>query len=376
MRHVVRATLSLVLAAAAVRVQAAEWHNVPDVALGAGSDSNVRLTAEDERYVANSSLTVSTDVVGRDDGFDFRFRPQLRSIRYDDPREIDRDDAFASTNLVLGNARRSWSLGANYSRESTLTSEFGRFGFVEVDIQRKQSSLDTGWTHRAGDRGTVGLTALATDVDYGEAFLSPLVDYGYRVAQISYSLAANERSNIGFTTSRSRVTTLGRDTHTDSRGFNVRWVRRVSSALRSTVGVGAFEVVSSGPFGAETTNASLTLGVDGNWSRWTLRASGERDLIPDGTGTLVREDALELAVGRRLTERVTLDFELRGARIAAQGTSRDLPERDYAQASLALQWRPAQRWSVYVALLDRVQEVDVARADGRQGVFSVRYRGG
>ena len=363
--------------AAASAAAAAEWRNTPTVVFGGGSDTNIRLTPDHARHVVNSSLAAVTEVSGRSSRLDFSVRPQVRSLRYDDPREADRDDVFAVVQLARRNAHGTWSVGTNYANESTLTSEFEPTGFVEIDIDRVQTALDTRWTRRSGSRGELGVTALVTDVDYEEAFLSPLVDYRYRTLRTSYSYAASAHSTVTVGGGGSRVETPTLRTATDSVSVDVAWSRVFSAGLEATFGLGGYHVDSQGPFGTAGTGPSLTFNVRQEWPRWTLQAGGARELIPDGRGTLAREDAVELEAARRMTERLTLGVAVRGARVGHEGSTGRAAARDYAQASATLQWRFAERWALYAAVLERAQVVPgERRAAGRQGLFSVSYRGG
>lgn len=357
---------------------ATEWKATPSVALGAGNDTNLRLLPEEQEPVASAQLIAGVDVVGRDTGFDFRFRPEVRSLRYDDPGELDRDDAFSTLDLALTGERQRWSLDADYARESTLTSEFESTGFVVVDVEREQSEIDTAWIKQAGSRGRVSLTAFATDIDYEERFLSPLVDYRYKGVQAGYGHAASERATWQFGLIGSRVETPALRLITDSATFDVTWTRKFDAGLSVSFGAGAFEVeAASGPFVSRTSGETATFTFDKRWSRWTFSVAGARELRPDGRGTLSREDGVDIRAARRITERITVTTTARAARVGAVG-DRDVPyARDYALASVTVDWRMAEHWDLTAVLLARAQELpDAWRARGRQGWLSVGYRGG
>lgn len=354
---------------------ALEWRHVPVLGLRAGYDTNIRLEPESESAVASAATTARADIVGRDERFSIRFSPRASSIRYDDPRELDRTDAFADLELAVTEARERWSLGAGYAREGTLTSEFDGSGFVETGIARTRSSWTTSWTRAPSERTSYAFTAAAVAVDYEEALFSPLVDYRYTVLQAAYSRAVSERGGLRFTATHSDVASRAVRITTTSNELRFVYTRELSSALTGSIGAGTFEVSRSGTISSVSSGNSLDFSLDRRWERWSFDAEGRRELRPDGRGALVREDALELRATRRIAERVSLDLTLRAASRSPVGRE-ELSGRDYAQGGFRVRWRFGQRWSLSSSLMQRAQRYgEGPESRALVGAVAVEYGG-
>src|SRR5262245_39154690 len=114
----------------ATPAHALEWGNTPSVAVSAGVDTNLHMAPPELAHdVGNASLTASTQVVGRNEKLAFSFTPRVTATRYDDPAEMDRNDASADLGLLLRGARQSWSFDARYANEGTLQNQFDSIGF-------------------------------------------------------------------------------------------------------------------------------------------------------------------------------------------------------------------------------------------------------
>jgi hypothetical protein len=352
-----------------------EWDYTPAVTVGAAQDTNIRLTATDERQVGAAALTAEMGVVGREEGFEFRFAPRLTSLRYDDDREFDRDNRYADFSIATHDDRQRWSFGGGYAREGTLTTEFESTGFVETDVDRNQSSLYTSWT-RAGEHGAYDLALSSSATDYEQALFSPLVDYKYRVLQFGYTRTTNERSNWRYGASRMQLSAESTGFQTVSSDVRATWSRAFSEALQARLGIGMFEVSAEGPLGSDSSGVSLDFNVDRLWPRWRFTTGGGRELQPDGRGALVRVDSARLTMLRRITERFSLGANLAAAQVRSEGNIADLYDRDYSQGGLTLQWRFRRLWLLEGAFFERAHEAPLLpQVTGIVSQLSVSYRG-
>jgi hypothetical protein len=370
------AAVAAALLGAASAAGAAEWSNAPGVTLGAGHDTNIELSPVDGSAASNAVLTAGTEVLARDEGMQLSFRPEVRAYRYDEDRWADRTDEFMRVDLTRYNARQSWSVGGSYGNESTLTSEFEGTGLVQTDVDRTTSGLNTSWMRRAGERGSYQLSMYASDTDYGDqARFSPLVDYRYGVVQAAYTLAAG-RSSWRVGVSRSALENAARASDSDSTSVTMSWSHEFSELLSGRFGVGYFEVADERGFDSEASGASYEFSVVREWEWWVFDVSGARDLEPEGTGTLVREDSVSVRTLRRLTAHASVGVALRASRLVEPGPFADLLERNYSFANVELDWQFAERWKFYGALGDRAQRLPFQdRASGRTLTLSATYRG-
>jgi hypothetical protein len=354
---------------------AREWRSTPAVTVGAGEDSNIWLDPLVDRRASSNSLTASAEVRASGPGLTLRVQPEVRALRYANGTEADRNDAFTTFDLTLGRERSTLTFGGGYRRESTLTSEFVDTGLLGLDEERVERSLTAGWNYIVGPRGRATIAASTVSVDYGAGLLSPLVDYDYRVVQLGYQLATAARTTWVFSATRSAVD--GAITDTTNTAFQARWLRTFTPTLRGEIGLGTFDVRRTNPLATQReSGAALNFSVTREWARWSLQASGGRDLRPDGSGSLVREDAVTLEGLRRFGSRVSVGVSVRRARVAATDRLAILYDRDYSQTGIGVDWRVAERWQLHAGLQERMQQLSFApRASGVGVQVGMTYRG-
>ncbi len=356
--------------------RALEWRQTPQVEAAAGYDGNINLDPTFGRSVGSAALTAQTNVVGRSERLRLHFSPRLRSLQYNDSRELDRTDTYADFGMEVTGERQRWSLGGGYAREGTLTTEFEGSGFVQTGIDRVQRLWNGQWSRAQGERGRYELSASAVSVDYQEALFSPLVDYGYRVFEAAYSLNSSERGSWRFSLSRAEVRAAAVNAETASTELRATWTRALSSVLSASFGIGAFQVDQQRPFGARASSGSLDLSLNRRWARWTLDASVRREMRPDGRGALVRQDRMELRSTRRLSSRTAFEASLVAARLAPESRSSFVVGRDYGQAALEIRRRLSQTVAISWSIFGRSQAYQSwPKARGLGGEFAVKYRG-
>jgi len=355
---------------------ALEWSYAPEASVGALHDTNMLFKFDGAEPINGRIVGGLADVVGRNEGFEFRATPRVDAQRYDDPSVQDRNDEYADLSVAIHDARQRWSFGGSYALEGTRSSEFESNGFAAVDFDRKQTGLNTSWT-RLVDRGQFDISAATTSVDYQDSPFSPYRDYRYDVLLGDYSRATSERSRWGFSLARSEVRTergLVTTTSTDARAT---WTHAFSGSLQAHVGLGVLESTTDGVFFSTSNSApAVDFNVTQGWPRWRLTAFGGRQLTPDGQGSLLREDRLQIDAVRRVTENLKLILSVAKARDAYLASFYD---RDFWQDAVTVQWRVKRRWFVEGSVTDRGQQWVTLGLPAQTGVvsrFSISYRGG
>jgi hypothetical protein len=353
-----------------------EWRTEPVVTVEGGGDTNIWLNAFDQRYVSRGSVSASADIFAREPGFEFRLKPEVRALRYADNREADRDDVFTTFGLTRTNERGRWTFGSDYSRESTLTSEFTGTGILGLDLERTEHQFDTGWSRVMSARGTFSVNAVAENVTYGYSELSPFSDYDYRVFQTGYTLATSLRSSWQFSLARSVLTAKETTGVTSNKELRVAWTHAFSEKLRGTFGITTFDAGANGPTAGGHLSTTVNFAFTREWPRWTLQSAGSSDVRPEGRGFFVQEDSVTLDAQRRFGDRLSLVASMRYARIHSQGLLALLADRDYSQVGMNVNWRLNQRWVLSGGHYERAQEWSfLPRAEGRTSTVAFSYRG-
>lgn len=356
------------------RAHALEWDAVPVVVADASSDSNIRLSAADATRASGASVATALEVAAIRPGFNFSLRPEVRARRYADDAEADRNDAFAAFGVGLDRPTRSIRFGGNYARESTLTSDFEQNGFTGVDAERLQRGLDTRFRRTLSPASNVGIAVQAFDISYGDPLESLLSDYRYRTLELTHGRATGEHSTWAFTASKSFIHDELRDRDSTSTAVQADWLRQLSPRLQLSLGFGAFAVDSQSAE-SDKPSGSFDFSVVRQGDGWSLSAEGARSVRPDHWGALAVEDSITLQTQRRVAERVSVSFSVRGARLNWAADQLEY-ERSYSQTGVRVQWQASRRLSVDAGLYQRTETTTLSRrADGLASVVSVSYRG-
>jgi hypothetical protein len=354
---------------------ALEWSYTPGASVGASNDTNIRLLFAGAEPVNAMSVAGSVDVLARNEAFEFHASPRVDVLRYDDPTVQDRNDEYADVGISLHDERQRWSFGVNYADEGTRNSEFESNGYAAVDYDRRQTGLTTSWA-RIMQRGEIDLAASASSVNYQDASFSPYRDYRYDLFQGGYNRSTDERTRWGFSATRSEVTTdrgLVTTTSTDAR---VTWTHAFSEVLQAHLGFGVLEATTDGLTATRDTAPALDFSVTRGWAFWSLSVGGGRTLQPDGQGSLLQQDRLEVGGTRRLSQRLGVSVTAAKAR---EKYFVSFYDRNYWQESVSVSWQFKRRWSLVSSVSDHGQQWVTLGLPKQSGVvtqFSISYRGG
>jgi hypothetical protein len=364
---------------------ALEWSNTPVVVVSAAEDSNLHmLPAELAHDVASTTLGASTAVVGRDETLAFSFTPRVIATRYDDPAELDRNDASADVGLLVTGDRQTWSFGASYVNEGTLQSQFDSIGFAAADVSFEQTSTSVGWSRKA-EHGSFDAGIGTTAVDYTADVVSPFRNNRSEYLEGGYSRRLNERSSLRFGLTHMRVAAEAGRVATVSDDLRVRWTRSFSEVLNASVGVGVLEATTDERTGAELdgldrldrlerTTPAVDFGVNRRWPRWLFSASGGRTIEPDGRGTVLLQDSVNVGFSRKVAQHVDLGFSSQVGRVSTVGV---LYDRDFSSERVTLHWGFKRRWALDSLFEQRVEKWSYRpRANGFVSEVSITYRGG
>jgi hypothetical protein len=354
---------------------ALEWSYTPVASVGALHDTNMQFKFDGAEPINGRTVAGLADVIGKNEGFEFRATPRVDAQRYDDPSVQDRNNQYADLSVAIHDERQRWSFGGNYALEGTRNSEFESNGFAAVDFDRKQTGLSTNWT-RLVERGQFDVAASVTNVNYQDSLFSPYRDYRYDVIQGDYSRTTSERSRWGGSLTRSKVSTARGLVTTTSTDARATWTYAFSPSLQAHIGLGVLESTTDGFVSSTESAPALDFNITQAWPRWRLTIAGGRQLTPDGQGSLLREDRVQVDAVRRVTERLDVILAVAKTRDAYLATFYD---RDFWQDAVTVQWRFKRRWFVEGSVTDRGQQwvtLGLPRQTGVVSQFSISYRGG
>lgn len=354
---------------------ALEWNYTPGASVGAVNDTNIRLLFEGAEPVNAMSASASLDVLAKNERFEFHAVPHVSAWRYDDPTVDDRDNAYADVNIALHNERQTWSFGVDYADEGTRNSAFESNGYAAVDLDRRQTVATTSWSRRMA-RGEIDLAGSATSVAYQDAQLSPYRDYRYNVFQGVYTWSTNERSRWGVSVTRSEVTTNRGLITTTSMDARATWTHVFSEALEAHVSLGGLLAATAGLIESRDTAPAVDFSVTRSWPFWSFTAGGGRQLQPDGQGSLLQQDRIDISASRRLTQRLDVTF---GVAKAQEKYLFSFYDRDYWQETASVSWRFKRHWLLGGSVTDRGQQWVTLGLPKQTGVvtqFLVTYQGG
>ena len=194
--------------------------------------------------------------------------------------------------------------------------------------------------------------------------------------QGNYRRTTNERSQWGFSVTRSEVTTdrgLVTTTSTDARAS---WVHSFSTSLQTHIGLGVLEATTDGVATTRESAPALDFKITQVWPRWWLSVGGGRQFQPDGLGSLLRDDRLQVDAAHRISERLSLGFSAWKARDTYFASFYD---RDYWAEAVTVQWRFKHRWMLDGSVTDHGQQwvtLGLPRQAGVVSQVSISYRGG
>jgi len=360
---------------AATSACAEQWLAEANAGSSAAYDTNPRLLSVGSEAVYGLITNASLDLSRRTEQSRLGLSPRFVARRYTGDYALDSDDIYLNADFVTGRGERSeYSIGASYSRDGTLTSEFVSTGFVPANTQREISGL-----RATASRSLSELTSVSGSVDYQDVQFEDGLRYGLQDYQYWSGLGYVQRS----LSERTRVSLLARiglleasftgdesQEVTVGLGLDRDWNERWTSSLYVGPTFSELNGRSSG------TNTSFRVDVTGEWQRTTLRVQAERLLSPDaGRGQLESRDRASASVTYGLTEHLqasavaAVDYFSQSSDPRNKGGD----YRSYGRAAFGLVWRFSPQWSA-TARIEYAQRDDITDASRNSMIAGIEWR--
>jgi hypothetical protein len=343
-----RVALASIAAIAALPAAAADWRVTPSMTSGVDYIDNPRLIpGVDDGYAAARAdatigLSMSTEVASVD------LVPRFIYAEYPDDPLLNRRDAYVTLSVRRLFETVSWLGSFDYTRDTTITSEFGLTGLQNVNRDHEALSLSLGPTWTVSERLQVGAQAYGLDTKYIDAERTGLTDYTYALvsASATYVLTENATGGLQASVGELRVPLVSRRDRDIDTSLSVDW--RMSEQWRLRLAYGPTRVESDQ---GDTQGYIYSGSVTKEYLRSTLRLAVERDVTPTGRGVLVTRDQVSFGVTYALSPRTSLSVSTRAVRtidaVRVAGASGQTNE--FASLESSIRWYLAERWSVVFA---------------------------
>ncbi len=133
----------------------------------------------------------------------------------------------------------------------------------------------------------------------------------------------------------------------DAQSLNAEWSNKISETSQVFVRGGANRVKSD-ETGGTSTNTGFNGGAGVRWSFEVTQIFFDVNhyLDPSSYGRVVARDQLRFQLSRRLGPLTTLSLAARGIRDSDTGSDSTFRDRNYAVASVGLEWRMKRQWAL------------------------------
>jgi len=270
-----------------------------------------------------------------------------------------------------------WRVDAEWTRDTTLTSELEVSGLVQARKRRLLRYAAPSFSYALSPRVTLGVNAAYTAVEYEDAQFTGLVDYTYASTDLSWSYQWSEQTAVTGAVYGTRLDAAQIGNRTDTTGVQLRVRSALSDRWNGELGAGLRRSESKGITGYASDGwlTDLRLSREDEMGQWRLQVS--RSLDPSGTGVLVQRDQWLVTREQALTERWHLTV---GGQWSVNQDLQPLAassDRDYRSAYLRLSRALTPAWNVHAVYTYAWQEYAGAADQAERNVvmLGVLYSG-
>jgi hypothetical protein len=362
------AALAVVWGCGVPGAEAADWDFLPRIAVGAFTNDNYTLEpdsrpavdVEGGRIDAQFPLRAATPRT------EFTLTPQVKSAFLPDDEEWETTDGFLWLDWRHQGERFEARLRADYSDESTLSSELpgsdadgdlgdpdgGDSGLVAIDNRRQRLRFRPGLSVELTERSALLADLRYEDAEYDEQGAGGTEGYTDADAWLAYRFRVSPMSTITVRGIASRYEREIDSVKTDGYGVRLEWVSRISEVSQWYLRLGAREV--DRPESLQTPGASSSetgydsgVGVDWTFQVTQLFLDATVSVQPNSSGRLIERDNLRLRLIHQFGPRLIGYLNARGSRDTALADDLGtFPERNYATGTVGLEWRMTREFSL------------------------------
>lgn len=358
------------LALIALPATAADWRLEPTANSGVDYIDNPRLIPGSEQSYAGARAELSAAASVNTEALSLNLVPRFVYARYPDDPLLDRSDKYVTLSARKLYETVTWSGSANYTRDTTITSEFGLTGLQDVNRDHEAVSVTLAPTWQMSERAQTGVQLYALDTTYKDAEFTGLLDYTYGLAALNGNYVVNETVVMGFQASvgELEVPLTERRSRDIDASLSGEWQFAEHWRVRAAYGPTRVES-QTGDSQGHIYSASITK----ENLRSNMRLALERDVTPTGRGTLVTRDQVSLASSYHMTPRTTWNLTLRAVRTTDAIDVPGIPAQtnEFASIESNVGWRFAEHWRVLLAASGRYLKYEQRAADAEGFSVSV-----
>ena len=309
-----RACALATLAAVAFGAQAAEWSVEPRLNLRGLYGTNPRM--QTKRYDGSVAAVLDTGAqmgVATESG-KFSFLPRGRFTRYEAYEILKSDDLFIN---VAG--ERDWErlragFSVDYSLESTTTSEVlisdvGDLRFEETSKRVNTWYLAPYLIWQASDRDNLQLNLGHTDTSYEQGLFSNLLDYKYKLANLTYARQLCEADRLTATVFHTRYIVPDNELVAKSYAVLGGYEHAFGPTFKANASLGRIVTVSDfvelgQPQDTVVRGFLIDAGAEKKlFATTTLKAKFSRNVFPSSRGAQSTRDEYSASVEHNFSDR-------------------------------------------------------------------------
>ncbi len=345
-----------------IPLSAADWRLGSGARIATTYADNPRMHEDGGIATAGAIGEFNVDVRRLMERSEFTLTPRLRSARYREDKSLDTNDAFVDTTLRFIGERSEWNAAANFTRDTTLTSELGSTGIVQSNRRRENISISGGPTFALTERVNAGLQASWSDIHYADTDFTGLVDYEYRTLSMFSTMSAAARSRFTLSAQGGELVVPDFGTRTRNATLRLGWTYQPYPLWTTTLSAGPSYVDAQA--GADS-GVVFEADFQRRSERWRFNVKADRELTPTGRGVLTRRDRVLVGAQRQLSEYISGSISAQWIRnqdlLPQFGVS--FYEVDYGSVALDVAWRFAEHWRLAFAVNGAAQSYETRRGD-------------
>jgi hypothetical protein len=353
-----RVALPLLLALAGA-AHAADWHLPPTLSLNGEYNDNPWLRYQGVKAVTGGVLDISLPLQAKSERTEFQAVADSRLVRYNDPL-FSHNDGKLDLSLKDVGERSIFAGTANWTHDTTLTSELGTTGLTDVDKRHTHFDVSLSPQVRLSAHDLMGLSLAGQSNHYEEAALTGLVAYRYASALVSYQRQTAPVTLIGVGVQAGKLFVPERTALESTNGV-----------LRFSVSHAFSERLSLDAFAGPTLARQHALETRGGAGQFAVKYGGlrtdfslqiGRQLTPTGYGTLTEQTSVAVSMARRLTEKfssvTTLSYLDTNYLFGTTSTAFHYRVYDW-RVDQGLTWQWTERVAVTLAASETRQAIDL-----------------
>lgn len=359
-----------VLVMNASQTYAASWLGKGSASVTGEYNDNKRLITQQKNDVYGVIANVQFDLIAASPSTKFKLSPRLRFSRYAGDDFLDSNDQFLKLNFDYTTEKTFTSLGMDFSRDTTLTSELEDTGFVQQNKRRLQLNLIPSWTYSLSELSSIKFGYSFQAVKYEDAELTPLVDYFYHRTDATYFSYFSEYLHVNASLYGSLYDAEKLANQTSDYGFQVNFKYNATEKYTYTLNLGAHRSdikveTRDGIFKDTDTGTLLGVGFNRRFEKALLEFGINQTVKPSSIGSLVRRERVILSTNYKYSEIADFNFSISGTHSKAILDASENKEWNYADFTLRNRWRLAEMWFFSVQYKFRWQKYTSEESDAK-----------